>query len=300
MSSCDSKLKRILTNMKKIKLPWSKADSILRDFSGAVDLREEYAEMIKPTGPTTLTLKNDMSNWNANKNNRVRADEKNGIVISFPKGGFASKGGVNLKCAPDGLERARNVELEYEVFIPNEFDFVKGGKLGVGININNGTGGKSWKKNDASYRLMWRGSSGQCVAYLYLATDQGAYTPGKTNSPLLMNQGKKFMEAISNKAPSAGLDVFRYTSKKMHLKRGAWNRIRMVAKLNDKDKNNGVLELSVNGDTMSVDDMVWTANTTDNMFSQLQLANWFGGGDASWGAKKNESITIRNVKYTFD
>lgn len=299
MSSCDSKLKRILTNMKKIKLPWSKADSILRGFSGAGDLREEYAEMIKPTGPTTLALKNDMSNWNAHTNSRVRADEKNGIVISFPKGGFASRGGVNLKCVPDGLERTTHAIVEYEVYIPKGFDFVKGGKLGVGMNINNGAGGKSWKKNDASYRLMWR-AGGQCIAYLYLATDQGSYTPGKTNSPLLMNQGKNFMEAIANKAPSAGLDVFRYTKKKMYLKTGQWNRIRMVAKLNDKDKNNGVLELSVNGDTMSVDDMMWTANTTDNMFSQLQMANWFGGGDASWGAKKNESITIRNVKYTFD
>jgi hypothetical protein len=314
----DSNVTKIVDNMKKIQLPVDQVNKIVRGFSGAKEHREEYAAFMdggkpteskpteskptesKPTassGVTRISLNNDMSNWNAGKNNRVKAD-KDGVTITMPKGGYASGGGVNLKFLPDGIKKSSEVTLEYELFIPKDYDFNKGGKIGLGFNINDGTGGKSWKKNDGSYRLMWR-RGGQCVSYLYLPTDQGAYVPGKVDCPLLKNQGRKFMEAISNKAPAAGLDLFRFTSKKMHFKRGEWNKIRMSARLNDPKKNNGFVELSLNGTSMVADDMVWTANPGDNKFTQLQMACWFGGSDRSWAPKKDESIKIRNAVYTF-
>ena len=107
------------------------------------------------------------------------------------------------------------------------------------------------------------------------------------------------MHAISNKTPSAGLDLFRFTPKKLYFKRGAWNTIVMSASLNDVGRNNGTLSLSVNGDVMRVTDMTWTANPDDNQFTQIQLANWFGGGDASWAASKDEEIKINDIKYIF-
>lgn len=305
----DSKVKKIVDNMKKIKTPFSTARKILRGFSGAGKLRKEYTAAISPASPsspvvkpvdggrTTLVLKNDMSNWNASKNARVKADG-DGVKITLPKGGYASGGGVNIKFSPDGIKKSNDVELEYELFLPNTFDFVKGGKIGLGFNINDGTGGKAWRENDGSYRLMWR-TGGVCVAYLYLPMDQGKYIPDKNDSPLLKNQGRGFIDAISNKAPAAGLDLFRYTDKKVSFKRGEWNKVKLAARLNDPEKNNGRLELSLNGTSFVVDDMMWTANPRDNMFTQLQLASWFGGGDKSWAAKKDEVIQIRNVTYSF-
>lgn len=313
----DQKVTKMVDNMKNIKLPTDQVNKIVRGFSGAEKHREDYAAFMdggkppaskppeskppesKPPSPsvTRITLKNDMSNWNAGKNSRVKAD-KDGVTITMPKGGYASNGGVNLKFSPDGIKKSSEVTLEYELFIPKDYDFNKGGKIGLGFNINDGTGGKSWKKNDGSYRLMWR-RGGQCVSYLYVPMDQGAYVPGKVDCPLLKNQGKKFMEAISNKAPAAGLDLFRYTSKKVHFNRGEWNKVRMSARLNDTNKNNGFVELSLNGTSMVADDMVWTANPKENKFTQLQLACWFGGSDKSWAPKKDESIKIRNATYTF-
>ncbi len=317
MSTSDSKLQKVIKNMKKIGMPFVKVDRIIRGFSGADKLRGQYAEMIStvkpptdptppsspanttPRGPVKLTLNDDLSNWNGKKNSRVRTT-KRGIDVTLPKRGYASKGGVNIKFIPDGLKPSSSVSLKYDLFLPSDFDFVKGGKIGLGFNINEGTGGKSWRTNDGSFRVMWRGSRGQCVPYLYLPTDQGKYVPDNPSCPLLKNQGKQFMDAISNKAPSAGLDLFRYTPKKVYLKRGQWNRICMSARINDTGKNNGTIALSVNGQTVSVDDMMWTANPDKNRFSQLQLACWFGGGDASWSATKDETISLRNVTYTYD
>jgi len=299
------KLKKILENLKKLGVPFKKVDRIIRGFDGAAKLRNEYAEMIgeanakpepKPTHKT-IELLTDMKTWNARAHPRVKPSP-DAITVSFPKGGYASAGGSNIKCTPDGIEKSREVELSYSIFIPRGFDFKKGGKIGIGFNINDGTGGKTWRVNDGSFRLMWR-RGGQAVAYLYLPTDQGRYTPGNINCPLLKNQGGEFMNAISNKAPSAGLDLFRFTPKKMYFKRGEWNTIVMTASLNDVGRNNGTLSLSVNGNVMRVTDMMWTANPADNQFTQIQLANWFGGGDASWAASKDEEIKINNIKYKF-
>jgi|SRR5210317_348426 hypothetical protein len=299
----NSKLKKILENLKKLGVPFKKASQIIRGFDGAGKLRNEYADMIgeadanpKPTHKT-VELSTNMKTWNARGHPRVKPSS-DAITISFPKRGYASAGGSNIKCTPDGIEKSREVELSYSIFIPRDFDFKKGGKIGIGFNINDGTGGKTWRENDGSFRLMWR-SGGQAVAYLYLPMDQGRYIPGKVNCPLLKNQGGEFMNAISNKTPSAGLDLFRYTPKKLYFKRGAWNTIVMSASLNDVGRNNGTLSLSVNGDVMRVTDMTWTANPDGNQFTQIQLANWFGGGDASWAASKDEEIKINNVKYIF-
>lgn len=244
----------------------------------------------------TLVLANDMSNWNAPKNSRVRANDAH-VSISIPKGGFASGGGVNLKFKPDGMRRATNVELSYDLKVDDDFDFVKGGKLGLGVNVNNGTGGKAWARNDGSFRLMWR-RGGQVICYLYLCEDQGAYKPGDMHCALMKNQGKAFKDALGNVAPKAGLDVFRHTREKVFLKRGTWNTITMGATLNSKGKSDGSLFLELNGKRLTTTGICWTKDVEKNQFSQLQMPNWFGGGDSSWAPQKDECIKIRNVKYT--
>jgi hypothetical protein len=314
--SMSSSIKKILINLKKMKMPVNTVKKFIKGFSGAGKFRREYEEMIAEStppvqspsenaqgqspqtqGPTTIALRNDMTNWNAEKHRRVKPTN-DGVKVLLPKGGYSASGGVNIKFKPDGVKDAKSIKLEYEVFAPKKVDWVKGGKLGIGVNINNGSGGHSWKPNDGSFRLMFR-RSGQLVGYLYLPTDQGEYIPEKTLCPLLKNQGKGFMEAIGHRAPSAGLDVFRWTKEKIYLKAGEFNKITIEAQLNTKGKNDGRLSIDLNGKKLSVDDMMWTGNPDKNMFTQLQLACWFGGGDKSWSAKKDEEFIIRNIKYTY-
>ena len=309
-----SNLEKIVQNMKALKIPLSKAKKILTGFKGAKKLREQYAipatqsstQIASPQPPTspppspngavTLALRDDMSDWNAGKGSNVRAT-KDGVVLTFPKGKWASGGGTNLKFKPDGYKPSESVELRYDIFIPKDFDFVKGGKIGVGVNVGGGTGGKDWDVDDGSFRLMWR-RGGQLVGYCYLPQNMGKYVPEKLTCPLLNAQPDEFIEAIGKKAPAAGLDVFRYTKQKLWLKKGQWNSIRMRAVMNDVGKKNGVLEIELNGECLRTP-IVWRGKRTDR-FEQLQLANWFGGGDRSYAPTKDETVTIRKLRVTFE
>jgi len=306
-------LKKIIRNMKKVKIPFSKAKKILRGFKGADKLRSQYKDTspsppppsspppspesgANATGKTTaLELKNDMSDWRAGKSSNVKASSKE-ISVSFPRGVWASRGGCNLKFKPVGFADAETVELRYDVYVPRDFQFVKGGKLGIGMNIGAGTGGHEWT-NDGSFRLMWR-RGGQLVGYLYLPQSIGKYEPENPSCPLLRAQPKAFIEAISGKAPSAGLDVFRFTKRKLWLTKGKWNAIRIRAVMNQPGKDDGTLEIELNGETMSTP-ITWRGKKTDR-FEQLQLACWFGGGDRSYAPTKDEELKIRDVRVEFE
>ena len=244
----------------------------------------------------TLDLRNDMKNWNASNNSRVDASEDR-IQINIPQGGYGSSGGVNLKFKPDGIKPTPSFELEFQVRFPDNFDWVKGGKFGLGANINEGAGGSSWKKNDGSARLMWR-AGGQLVSYLYLCTDQGSYRPGDENCPLVKNQRTEFKDACGNKWNKSGLDVFRYTKEKLYLKKGYWNTIKYGATLNSgPDTSDGKVWLELNGERVETGGIRFTENVRDNVFSQIQLPTWFGGSDKSWAPPKNTWVKIRNATY---
>jgi hypothetical protein len=268
-------------------------------------IQTDAQEKKTPQGWTKeIDLKHDLSNWNiTNPSDRITHNAKR-IKIHLPKNQYSAKGGVNEKFVPRGLQPSNRVELEYQLRVPDTFNWVKGGKIGLGFNINDGCGGKDWgndknRQRNASYRLMFR-KSGQVVGYVYLATDQGRYREDDLNCPLLKNQGRDFIEAIGKKAPGAGLDVFRYTKKKVYLIPGKWNDITMGATLNSKpDSNDGSLYLEVNGTRLETGGICWTANPDTNLFSQLQLPNWMGGGNSSWASPKSQWIKVRNITYRF-
>lgn len=146
---------------------------------------------------------------------------------------------------------------------------------------------------------MWR-RDGQVVAYLYLCEDQGKYVPENPHCQLVKNQDKEFKDACGNRWPKAGLDVFRFTKQKLFLKKGTWNKITYGACLNTEgNTSDGRLWLEVNGERMECGGIRFTKNVEKNVFKQLQMPNWFGGGDKSWAPKDDTWFKIRNVVYKF-
>lgn len=250
----------------------------------------------------TMVLENDLSNWNIKSpSKRITFNDKQ-IKVHIPKNQYSAKGGVNEKFIPKGIKPARQVELEYQMCVPDDFNFVKGGKIGLGFNINDGCGGKDWgndqnRQRNGSFRLMFR-AKGQIVAYLYLCTDQGKYKQDDLSCPLLKNQGKEFIEAIGRKAPGAGLDVFRFTKEKVFLTPGKWNTIKMGATLNSKPhSNDGSIYLEIDGKRLETGGICWTSNPDDNMFNGLQLPMWMGGSNKSWASPTDQWVKLRNIKY---
>ena len=79
--------------------------------------------------------------------------------------GSKPEGGADFYASPLNLAGARNVTLEYSVFFPADFDWVKGGKLPGLFGGHTGCSGGASARDCFSTRLMWRP---QGVGELYL------------------------------------------------------------------------------------------------------------------------------------
>ena len=245
-----------------------------------------------PTTQNTHTrmLSTTMDDWGASdsaiKSAKRLKPGKDELTLTLPKGGHGSAGGVNLKCVPKGFP-CTSAELKYAVYIPTGWDCVKGGKF-PGLFIGkNGTGGKTYEKDNGSARLMWRRNN-QLVSYLYLCTDQGD----------ISKQGPEFLRACNNEFPDAGIDMWRETKDKLTLKEGTWNTIVYGLQLNDKGKKNGRLWLELNGKRVSVNDACFTARPDQIKIGGIQWSCWYGGSDASWAPKKDQTIKFKDISLT--
>jgi len=208
------------------------------------------------------------------------------LTLTLPAGGHGSAGGVNLKCVPKGFP-CTSAELMYSVYIPKKWECVKGGKL-PGLYIGKqGTGGKSYEKDNGSARLMWR-KNNQLVSYLYLCTDQGDIT----------KQGPEFLHACNNKFPDAGIDMWRETKDKLILKEGSWNTITYGIQLNEKGKKNGRLWLELNGKRLSVNDACFTARPDTIKIGGMQFSCWYGGSNVSWAPKKDQMLMFKDISVS--
>jgi len=239
---------------------------------------------------STVTLPDNLKDpqWGISGGDFDRVSRtRDGIRVSFPEGGYASKNGVNLKGSPTPPFPTKDVTIRYRVFVPDDFDFVKGGKL-PGVIWAGGAGGRDWKRG-GSARVMWR-RGGLVVGYLYLSTTVGSYD-GTPNNPMMRAQGDDFKKVVHH-TNGAGLDIWRHDSNPLQLKRGQWNDIKMRVKLNHKDKADGVLSIRVNGNKKRVKGIKFVNDPDELPLDGIQISSWYGGGSSSYAPKKDQSLTF--------
>ncbi|KAL4522807.1 hypothetical protein Ndes2526B_g00860 [Nannochloris sp. 'desiccata'] len=224
------------------------------------------------------------------------------LKIQYPKGswspGSVKPGGTLFFAYPykaiptsgDNPLSKQSATFEYEVYFPNDFDFVKGGKLpGMAGGAKNGRGCGGGVDPDScfSYRIMWR-ADGHGEAYVYAKEgEQGPDFCTKFPSCRL----KKFPCTLCDYAHgvSFGRGSFKF-------QRGVWQQIRMTITLNDPDNNNGYLGLEYNGNLVaSYDQMKWRTSEAMNI-EGVEVSSWFGGSDATWSPPKDTHILLRNLK----
>lgn len=224
------------------------------------------------------------------------------MKIGFPKGawspGGAKSGGVLFFAYPykkdtvtkDNPFSAQGATLEYDVFVPSDFPFVKGGKmpgLAGGRSNGRGCGGGNDPTDCFSVRIMWR-RDGNGEVYIYAPEGkQGRDFCSKYKTC----NGKDFPCTVCNykKGVSFGRGTFKF-------KRGQWQRLTLSLVLNDVGKANGFLELQVNGKTaISYNKMRWRLSDKVKV-EAIDFASWFGGSDASWSPPEDTHILIKNMK----
>jgi len=96
--------------------------------AGATNLAIMRGSPSAGTDGSTANMQEAFSTFTTNWNESV-----NSLQILYPKGSNAPRndpqGGTEFYAHPLDLLTARNVTLQYSVYFPSDFDFVKGGKL---------------------------------------------------------------------------------------------------------------------------------------------------------------------------
>ena len=228
--------------------------------------------------------------WNVTWSNDGYTSDKKGILVTYPKGEFASASAASFRAAPPAIFPCRAATLSYRVALPDSFDWKKGGKLPGLFAGAAGAGGGNWNDDGASCRVMWR-EGGEVVAYTYMATDSGNYD-GTASCPLVRAQGKGF-DAIAHHTNGAGVDLWR--GEGLQLRRGgAANEVSVSMALNSPGKADGVVSLTVNGKTKRFEGMRWCKNPRMQL-TGVAFASWFGGGSKDYAPSSTQRALFSDV-----
>lgn len=66
--------------------------------------------------------------------------------------------------------------------------------------------------------------------------------------------------------------------------------------LNDVGKKNGVVDITVDGESKIRFDQLYYRSNADLKAQALVFATWFGGGDSSWAPTKDMQAYFKNIK----
>ncbi|KAH0830194.1 hypothetical protein J3R83DRAFT_1549 [Lanmaoa asiatica] len=146
--------------------------------------------------------------------------------------GSKPEGGADFYASPLNLAGARNVTLEYSVFFPADFDWVKGGKLPGLFGGHTGCSGGASARDCFSTRLMWRP---QGVGELYL------YAPKDKQTEALCADVGSVCDATYGF--SIGRGAFNFTA-------GDWTHLVQNVVLNTPGHSDGTFMLFVDGRPM--------------------------------------------------
>lgn len=273
--------------------------------------RDGYGDTPPPGGgsgdelPVPRTLAQlERPPWNVHRvrnRDNLSIDDAGGdgraLKITYKKGAHASKSGAMLLGNPFGLLPAETARLSYDVFFPADFDWVRAGKLpGLALGRKPGdvASGGNWKDDAGSVRVMWqrpRGDRALLKAYVYLAIHGGigaAYEPQGPATKAVMNDDER-----------TGFSLWYKKQPGLYATRGAWNSVSVFVRLNTPGRADGALELTVNGETRRVDDVVWRTDAAVKIVDAY-FVSFFGGSSDRFDPPRDTYALFRNVAFSTD
>jgi len=244
--------KKVSENDKKIVLQ--------SDFSD----EKNWLKTFEPDHPAPWTSGMDRAHviFDPDKNHKV-------LEIKYPKGSLGPEQGGSqwISYLPLAQEK---VTASYWVRFPEDFDFVRGGKLpGLVGGHQDGhpdstvTGGvHPTGKNGWSARIMWR-KDGRIVQYVYHMNQPGKW-------------GEDFKWEVSG-APAL-------------FKPGVWQKLTTEVTMNVPGKKNGRIRSWLD-DVQALDiQSLEFRSTKDLRIDAFYFSTFFGGDEPDWAATKDETI----------
>ncbi|WVF71346.1 hypothetical protein IAT40_006149 [Kwoniella sp. CBS 6097] len=172
----------------------------------------------------------------------------NALQILYPSGsinpGNKPQGGSEFYANPLDLTKATNASMQYSVYFPHDFDFVKGGKLPGLYGGHKGCSGGNSAEDCFSTRLMWR-AGGLGELYLYAPKD-------KQTPELCQTKPRSICDAAYGLSIGRGAWTFAL---------GDWTTVRQDVWLNTPGQNDGGFNIWVNGQlVLSASDVRYREN----------------------------------------
>jgi len=171
----------------------------------------------------------------------------------------SEKGSERIVVRHDLPETGTDFTLVYDLWLPEDFQFVRGGKMHGFGPARPVTGGDPIRPDGWSSRVMWR-AGGAPVNYVY---HQGQ--PGKYGE-----DGEAVSEAV-------------FTS-------GAWQRVALHVALNKADGTPGSSRVYLNGELVNVlEDVTYRTEFSEaTEITQFLFSTFHGGNDPSWAPKDED------------
>ncbi|KAJ7594257.1 hypothetical protein C8J56DRAFT_778468 [Mycena floridula] len=216
-------------------------------------------------------------------------DGSTALKANFPKGSYkpsaSPRGGLSfyaLGPAKYDLTQAKEATFGYSVMFPSGFDPNKGGKLPgfYGGDSENAAVSCSGGRRDSacfSTRLMWRPkNAGELYTYL----------------PPTFAANKKVCSVPNSECnPTYGASVGRGS---FTFEAGKWITVSQRVRLNDPGKENGELELFVQGKSViKVAGLVFRKGK-EGRIRGIQIQTFFGGSTVAWASPKNQDIFMKD------
>ena len=197
---------------------------------------------------------------------RVRNVKTPVLEVSLPKGSLSpkhtapSKGGVSFQWRPTGMDKAKSACLSYQIWLPVDFDFKKGGTLpglygAIDGNHNNDD------KTQFAGRFMWReGGALELVSTL----------PNANGEPRTVSMDPDFFR----------LPVLRWTS------------VEQEIVLNTLGKKDGMIRVWMNGELVVNRTQLELSNSDSVLLAGVQADVYYGGSDSSFSSPKDTSVRL--------
>ncbi len=215
--------------------------------------------------------------------------------VTFPAGqrGGGSTG-VNMTLAPTDFFPSESCRVRFKVFFDDGFPWGKdmpksGGKV-IGFRIGTGdASGGNYSSTGATLRVTWS-YDGELWPYLYPQTKGGS---AKTWDNMDQSEELQGVSRIS-----AGIHVWRNEqgSWPLRAKAGQWNTVELYCKLNAPGKKDGVLEISVNGQSKRMSSVRYRYDNAK--INGLQVHPFFGGGTMDYAPPKQTRAWYADFKFS--
>ncbi|KAF8583064.1 polysaccharide lyase family 14 protein [Ramaria rubella] len=183
------------------------------------------------------------------------------------------------------LPTANEVLTSYSVRFEEDWEWQLGGKLpgqygGVGDQAYECSGGRQFNRSECfDLRFMWRtAGAGELYAYLPL-TDNNAEVLATVPPETIENPDYGF---------SVGRGSWTFTA-------GAWTVIAERVQLNDPDKNNGIIQIWVNGTTVIHVTGLQMRNTSDSVFRGMHFQTFFGGSTPDYASPQTQNAWFSDI-----